>query len=271
MINKLFWVSLLLLGVLGCERNYTSPASSTGNPHQSNVTYNPEDCKTDAEGMVYFAVGREVFRRPYTDIMTIRGMSEQDKATLPPRPDPSEPEGCPDNPIWGSNFSLNYKHQPQHPENYPSGTPFTVEQLSIIALSHRDKGTSVEFGLQPSLEKYFERAKKKYNDCERYGNGLVGCFTPNEATRDKWSVTFKSDPEVYRASFGRPFIAHCISWVGLGFIECLISYNYTENLRIHYRFRLNNLPVLEIIEFDKGVRNKLESMRVNGYSWVVNN
>lgn len=266
-MNKTLFISIAMLVVSGCERDYTSPASSTGNPHQSNVTYNPENCKVDAEGMVYFALGREVFRRPYTDIMTIRGMSEEDKAALPSRPDPSEPEGCPDNPIWGSNFSLSYKHQPRHPENYPSGTPFAVEQLSIIAIPDRDKGTKVEFGLQPSLERDFERAKNEFNICEEYENGLTACFIPNEATKDKWTVKFRADPEIHSAPFGRPFVVSCLSWVGLGFVECNVSYNYTDDLRIAYKFRLDRLPALEIIEYDKGIRSKIESMRVINYAW----
>ncbi len=268
-MKKLIFSLTVALIAAGCERNYTSPASSTGNLHQNNVAYNPEDCKTDAEGMVYFALGREVFRRPYEEAMSIRGMPEEDKKSLPPRPDPSEPEGCPDNPIWGSNFSLNYRHQPRHPESYPPGTSFSVEQLNIIAIPDRDKGTSVEFGLQPSLEKDFYRVKEEYKTCEPLKNGLLACFVPDETPKNRWTVKFKADANIYTAPFGRPFVVSCVSWTA-GFVECNASYNYTENIRISYRFRLASLPALEIIEYDKGVRDKIESMRVNDYLWESN-
>jgi hypothetical protein len=213
--------------------------------------------------MVYFAAGRDVFRMPYLTPMNIRNVPDALRKNLPQRPDPSEPEGCPENPVVGMGFSIGYKYEPRHPENYGADVSFTVEQLSIIATSPG------YYGMQPLYERFFESKKNTYNICEEYSNGLVGCRTP---TKDKtipkkeWAVTFQAKSEIYRAPLGRPFVVHCLPY-GLGSQQCSVSFNYTDYLRIRYRFHLAKFPILEIIEFDKGLREKLELMRLRDYPW----
>lgn len=260
----------ILLGfVAACGDSTVSPNSEVETSND-NVTYDPSTCKTDAEGMVYFALGREVFRRPYQEGMSIRGISAEERAALPPSPDPTEPEGCPGNPLWGRGFGVGYRHQPANPENYSPGTSFRAS-ISFIALSERSQNSTFEaakWGNQPSWEQRFERIRTEHDSCEVLPGGLSDCRIPDERGREFGSAAFQADPNVYSAPFGRPFTVSCISWPVVARQDCDVSYNYTEGTRIAYEFDLYDLPAAEIIPFDKGLRAKIESMRVPNYRWA---
>lgn len=85
--------------------------------------------------------------------------------------------------------------------------------------------------------------------------------------KEKWSVYFSSEGSDYRTPLGRSYYASCISWVSLRFRECSAVYNYSDYLKVAYRFWLEKIPSEEIIAFDKGLREKIESMQVQGYPW----
>jgi hypothetical protein len=268
---RLSALSVLICFIAACDDEALSPNSEAGTSND-NVTYDPSTCKTDAEGMVYFALGREVFRRPYQEGMSIRGMSSaEDRAALPPRPDPNEPEGCPGNPLWGRGFSVGYQHQPANPENYPPEMSFRAS-ISFIALSERTQNSSLEaikWGNQLSWEQSFERVRTEHDSCELLPEGLIDCRVPNrERGREFGSAKFQADPAIYSAPFGRPFTVSCISWPVVARQDCNVSYNYTDGTRIAYEFDLYDLPAAEIISFDKGLRAKIESMRVPNYRWA---
>jgi hypothetical protein len=260
--------------VAACSDSELNPPVTEIAESSDAVTYDPSTCKTDAEGMVYFALGREVFRRPFVEGMTIRGMPEEERAKLPPRPDPEEPEGCPHNPIWGSNFSISYQYEPANPELYPPDTPFAARSISFIEVGQRNNESVGEYeilrwGLQPSLERDFERIRRTHNSCERLINGLNACRVPSPGREIlSWTTAFQADPQIYEAPYGRPFTVSCLAWGAIDQQDCSVSYNYTEFTRISYKFELHELPPMEIIEFDKGLRAKIESMRVPDFRWA---
>lgn len=266
---KRFTPLALIVFAAGCgEATIDSPVSPTESSNDD-VTYDPSTCKTDAEGMVYFALGREVFRRPYQEPMSIRGMSSEEYAALPPRPDPSEPEGCPGNPLWGSNFSLIYQHMPTNAQDYSLNTSFRARSIALIVRAERLKNTSMAFGLQPSLERDFERVRDQYDSCGLLSNGLNVCRIPQpERPQEEWSSMFQADPSLYAVPFGRPFTVSCGNWSFGDTQDCQVSYNYTEDTRISYEFEIHEIPPLEMIEFDKGLRALIESMRVANYRWA---
>lgn len=229
-----------------------------------NVTYDPDTCKEDAGGMAYLAVGRDVFRIPATQNMKIRGMTKKEREKLPPRPDPSEPEGCPGNPVWGRGFSIAYKHTPKHPENYPEDVTFRAESISIAK-----RFDSKINHLQLSGEEMFVRTKNNFNECELLAVGLEGCRIPTKdksIPRVEWGVFYRAKPDVYSVPFDRPFIVSCYPYSN-GWQPCYVAYGYSEESKLLYKFWLEKIPVEEIIEFDKGLREKIESVHVKEFLW----
>jgi len=45
-------------------------------------------------------------------------------------------------------------------------------------------------------------------------------------------------------------------------------YNYTDYLRVSYRFNIKDLLLLEVVEFDKYLRFQLDSIKVKDYPWL---
>ncbi|HTQ99322.1 MAG TPA: hypothetical protein VMH83_05010, partial [Candidatus Acidoferrum sp.] len=128
---------VVVLWIAGCGDSSKPGATKQDKTSDTMVVYDPTTCKTDSQGMVYFALGHEVFRMPYKELRSVRGMPPEERAELPPRPDPGEPEGCPGNPLWGGNFGISYVHKPAHPENYPPETSFQTGLIEIIQIPER--------------------------------------------------------------------------------------------------------------------------------------
>jgi hypothetical protein len=265
-----FVLLLITVSVIACGESTRSPSEAAVPIANTNITYDPSSCKTDAEGMVYFALGREVFRRPFQGSMSIGGMLAEERAALPPPPDPSEPEGCPGNPVWGRSFSIDYEHLPADPNAYRQQTPFRAS-INFIALRESDWDSvydAATWGNQLSYERDFDRRKHDYDSCETLPSGLIDCRVPeSDRTREFWSATFQAEPDIYSAPFGRPFTVSCLTWPVVARQDCNVSYNYTRSTRIAYHFDLNDLPPAEFISFDRGLREKIESMRVRDYRW----
>jgi len=256
--------------ITACEgKDYVPPAKKEASTHSTDVSYNPDTCKDDTEGMVYFALERDVFRMPYQTSLRLRGMNKEARDKLPKRPDPGEPEGCPGNPMWTKAISLVYVHQPQNPEQYPEGMSFRVRRLSITNNRRRDDG-SIYNALQSSNERAFEDNKTKFNHCSDYFGVFEGCkVKPNnpEKPEKDWAISLRAYPEKYTSPNGRPFVVVCLPYLSLGHQECYVSYIYSDELKIYYRLWLEDIPIKEIIPLDKGLRNWIEAVRVNDYSW----
>jgi hypothetical protein len=266
----------MLAGLLSaCGDGQVVAPGTAAESASEEITYDPATCKTDAQGMVYFALGREVFRKPAEPGVRMRPIlntSPETLATLPPSPDPNEPKGCPDNPVRGTTYGINYQHQPREPGAYPVGTSFEAKLLGFVEITRDDWNSTVDvvkWGTQSVDETAFERVRDNYNACEVLANGLTVCRVPwPDKNILSWPTKFQAVSPVYDTPFGRPFTVSCNPALpGLGPLECHVSYNYTENTRVIYFFELRNLPAMEIIEFDKGLRAAIEAMRVPAYRW----
>ena len=88
-------------------------------------------------------------------------------------------------------------------------------------------------------------------------NGLEACFVPNDDPLARWTAQFQANRDVYDVPFDRPFTVSCSAWGTIDRQDCNVSYNYTKETRIAYGFRLKELPAMEMIAFDQGLRAKL--------------
>ncbi len=243
------------------------------------VDYDPVLCKTDAEEMVYFALGRTVFKAHYKEPIFIRGMPKEKRSLLPTRPDPAEPEGCPDNPIWGSAFTFAYNYQrvanKQSMKMYP-------DRLGLVYVEG-------EYTAQKGPEKAYSRVKRKYDLCREITSELVGCYSgknpaPSKDWNDKppeffknwgertrpfkdWNArAYQAKREFYTAPFDRPYAFSCYPGVREE-NKCNVAYKYSEDIGVYYGFGTLSIPVTDTIDFDRGLRKRINEMHVREYAW----
>lgn len=239
-----------------------------GKDHLNNpVAYDPSKCKQDAEGMVYFAAGRTVFRIPYEEPLSIRGMGAEERAQLPKRPDPSEPEGCPDNPIWGRGFSLPFRYKENAKDANDVGFNMRAKQLSIIASSPRN------FGLQSVSEASFDSIKKLYSTCAEVIEGFIGCRMPSEDKKfmgDMELAAYQTLPDIYSTPLGGKLTVACdepYASQNSG-RDCNVDYKYYEDLNISYEFYRKDLPITKLLDYDSALRRYIDKIQVKDYQWA---
>lgn len=244
------------------------PASAEKNIPNAPVTYDPAKCKQDAQGMVYFALGSTVFRMPYQQPLFIGGMGPKEEATLPKRPDPSELEGCPGNPIKGSSYTFAYRYEQLVKNKQNPNLSMSPDVLSIVYVPPEDRGY---LGNQDTWENDFERVRQESKTCDELISGLIACRRPSADPAEQggmeWSA-YQAKAGVYDTPLGRRFTVSCMDvFPSGGQRQCKIAYIYAANIYIHYKFHRNNLPISEIINYDRSLRKKLEDMQVQNYAW----
>lgn len=234
------------------------------------LDYDPESCATPADGMVYLAFNRIVLSIPAFDLKSIRDMPPERLAKMPPPPNPNEPEGCPDHPIQATGFTLPYLYHAIRKNKRDPQLPPYAPNILKLANSRPDY-----WGLQPSEERRFDEACSKFEEREELSNGLIACRVPHSdptRPREKWAVHLQAKPEVYSAPFGRPFVITCYPF-GNGSQTCLVSYKLYETLNVFYEITVQHqysarfIPLTETIEFDRGLRAKIEDARVKDFIW----
>jgi hypothetical protein len=244
------------------RESYAVSREKAEKERQNNLPYHPDRCKTDAKGRVYFALGRQVFHVPYqTPLFT--EFKRQD--SMPSRPDPSEPTGCPGNPLWGESFLFSHGYSADENKKPDPNSNRPPEGLRLM------EPESEQLDLQLFYEESFTRRKDTYNTCEALPEGFVACYTPPEDTslpKAAWGVTYQAAPDVYRAPMDRPFTIFCAPASTLP-MQCNVNYRaYDGDLILAYWFYPKDLPISEIIDYDRRLRETVEAMRVKDYRWA---
>lgn len=227
--------------------------------HTGPVTYNPAHCKRDADGMVYFALGQVVFRVPHTEPLGFTSVPPENLPELPRRPDPTEPEGCPDNPVAASNARFAYRYQALKTDKRDPRLSMTPDQLSLIAIdrAHLDP--------QWGRREAFYRAQMKYGPCEEAAAGIVACVLQNKGPKSRWPVYYKVKSTFYPTPTGHPIFVEC----GAGVVAptCYVAYDLSDELRVAYRFKTQNIPIDKFVDYDQGLRAGIAAAQVKDYPW----
>lgn len=238
----------------------TTPAVSE-EPYTGPVKYNPASCGRDAEEMVYFALGRLVFRLPYTTTMEFRALPREERAKLPKRPDPSEPEGCPDNPIAALSVKFAYRHSAREAGGADSEPPM----LAWVGLVVARPGYSGTVG---STRDSFYHTQMTYSVCEEAATGIIACSWPNDRPRWQWGTFYKIKSTYYPTPLGHPIFVECYPTNRKGWQSCGLEYRaYEKKLSVYYNFNRKSLPIDRLVEYDRGLRAQIEKMRVPEYPW----
>lgn len=257
-------LSILFIGLTTLathEKHQSLRQKKKQDKFNTSFSYNPDSCSKDAQGMVYFATGHTVFRVPYKDLLSIRGMSDTEKASLPARPKPNEPEGCPDNPAWGRGFSMKFRYRLKS-ENAEQEKESQIKFTLVDAQPGPYKGTSW------LNQKSFERLKK-YKSCTEAAPGIINCRKPDKkVTADFEFSAYKVRPDIYKSPSGKTIYIDCfIPEHGIYGRQCGVSYQLREGLGFFYDFYRAQLPINEFIEHDKALRKYIDDAQVQNYQW----
>lgn len=258
-------LSILFVGgmiLLTASPTPLPPPKTEKSQFNTSFSYSPDLCSSNAQGMVYFATGDIVFRIPYKDLLSIRGMSEEGKALLPKRPNPTEPEGCPDNPAWGTGFSIKFRYHLKT-ENAAK----EKESQTIFTLVDARRGTYT--GTSEVNKEAFEHLEK-YKKCTETEPRIIDCRKPDrKVTADFELAAYKIKPETHQPPSGNTiYIACFFPEHGIYGRQCGVSYQLQEGLGFFYDFYRALLPINEFIEHDKALRKYIADSQVKDYQWI---
>ena len=221
--------------------------------------YDTSKCSTDPHDMVYFAVGRRVYRQPMENIFYIQGYSNKlrDDAHLPQPPKPSDPAGCPDHPIQALGYYL--RHFSALPGDTAKSLYANADKVPIEIINNPSPG------LNAVDTKSFDLICKTYHLHDDSVPGFIGCKKP-----------FKCDHgEIYQAKkYSLPFhqrmILNCV--VSYRYCEpqpglCSVSYRLFDDLTVWYKFKTVNVPIKDALDYDRELQRRIGLAEVKNYPW----
>lgn len=227
---------------------------------------NLASCKTNAGGHLYVALGPTVLAIPIGGDTMIDPVRPPDHI---PAPNPEESQGCPDNPAQMNSYSFLYQMQAMKEEKAgttPAQRP-TLDLLQLIARRTPSSGDNVEIELAEQ-----ECARAAIH--EELPNGLTACrIKPlHDARIEDWASSYIAHSEIYKTPLGQRFVVNCDpNLYSRSIGNCNVAYLFTPKLFLSYRFQpfrgLSPIPIADVIDFDRGLRQKLESMVVKDFTW----
>lgn len=220
----------------------------------------PTKCKTNSQEHVYYSVGETVLAYPYVANPII--LDPVGPNLLRDAPDPTDEVGCLDNPFqqgslaFGSKSLRGYLHWNARPipEKFRAKADWWGELTNIDMLEiNCDRATITE--TLPS--------------------GLKACrvkpTNPPDPPVEDWAASYVADPAKYTTPLGRPFIIHCDPGLkSSGITSCSVAYSLRPDLGFSYKFRPFRglaVPVDQIIDEDRKLREKFEAWVVKDFKW----
>lgn len=255
-MNRHIW-AFVWLGVIGlsCSVCWTeSHAAEHGQIH-----YDPSKCSKDAQGMVYFAVGRRVFRQPMDNIVYITTDLPEMQATYPAPPDPSQPVGCPDHPIPGGSYNL--ARMSAMPDTPPNADSAYADHIGIIINDGRTGGSDEE-GLFDLLSTHavinddsvpgFMGSGKNPQRTNFWAYKALDYLTPGG---NKLTISCRDQPWSRRNNF----------------VTCNYGYMVTSDLAITVGFPTAVVPLDKIINADQELRRRIDAAQMRFFLRPVSN
>ena len=238
--------------------------------------HDPASCATGAEGTVTVAFGRTVFQLLIDDLRFIRGLPPEARAEDPDAPDPTQPVGCPDNPLRVPAFTIGYP--PDAVRESRPDQPLRLDWLVHLDWLTLFPADSSHWGPSSNSQLWFARVCQRYGLREVLENGLVVCTVrpdpPRDATisPDDWPYYVQLPLEEAFGPYGGMATVQC-RW-GFGYLggpsganRCDADYRITEALHVRYRFQPRNLPISDLIAFDRELRAWIASVHVEDFVW----
>lgn len=229
------------------------PRAEPTPPRPSSMAYQPEKCARDAQGMVYFAIRRRVFRQPADHLGYIMLGKPEEMRLLPTPPRPEEPKGCPDHPIQGLVFHLGRISAP--PDDPTPPISQHADFMSVVV-----NGGTTAVTSDDSFDYYCSLAPGRDNS----NAGWLGC------TRAAPPINGYYQAIEYRAPNGGKVGFACLS--GLTATQptiCQGGYRLHMDMVVNFKFSLRALPVTEFIAADQELRRRFDVAEVKNYPWAT--
>ncbi len=229
------------------------------------VLYDADKCRPAVtDGKVRIMVGRRVLALPAEDVLSVGGMADWKRQLLPPAPDPSQPEGCPDNPMWGSNFTIAFR--------YPTSDP-ADEDGWRTARSNVVYAADDTVPMQGSMERF---AKLRCDEAppgsikETLPSGFIRCrYRPDiELPVEDWSTSLIAPESLYTAPGGRPFIVGCLRGeLTPSAYGCPVNYRLLPFMSVFYKVNFTRTPAEDVIALDSALRQTILEAEVPEFRW----
>lgn len=241
--------------------------------------YDPATCNADAHGHLYIALGRYVLAVPFLKkgLYFLNSVLPNDRRLAP---DPTEPEGCPDNPSQQRSFGF-YFGSPLVDAGGDSATPMQREAPTRLTLYEvwnpdrmADRDHSEWFG-ESTIALLTNTSCARATIREVLPNGLTACRIKPvaEARIEDWAVSFISDPGIYATPLGRPFMIDCDPdlYSGPSITKCKVGYSIAPGLALGYEFQpyrgKSAVPFDHVIALDRSIRRQIDAAIVKDFIW----
>ncbi|MDE8741025.1 hypothetical protein PZA20_04245 [Pectobacterium polaris] len=231
---------------------------------EASFTFDPQKCQApDPEGKAYVALRDTVFHISIDQLSILHDPVLRDGETLPLPPDPSEPLGCKGNPLSQQSllFSRNFNGKLGDRPDWPKAWPLQKFQLFSSTPDH--------WGLRWHML-YDKMCETRPKQTGLVPNMTACLYEKNPERPDRYDVeeagSWLIDPEVYSAPFNQRFAIFC-GFAISGGADCKVDYKIFPSVNLHYAFTPKELPLTEVINFDKHLRTELEQSVVKNYPW----
>ena len=282
MVKRAVTGSLLGIGVAASSIALAHDTRAAGSENHE-ILYDPAACKTDAQGKIYIALGRNVFAFSTSGTMIVARYGD----AWPMPPDQTDLVGCPGNPAQMSDYSFPYSFDGSVTKKPGEFAPLPqADLLQLISIhgnsatSSRDdtewRGESVELSLAQSVCGKAVAASADVTVIrEELPNGFTACREQHEGVANRIEeqrATYIARPETYKTPLGKPFVVNCDNQVATVPGEhCDVDYVFGPGLGVNYQFQPDQtsraLPIDQIIAFDRGLRAAINATLVKDYRW----
>lgn len=254
MSHRLLWAlaSMFAALALGVEPGRTDTALPE-----------PPQCGAEDAGQIYVSLWHDVFRLSYATIDEIRIIPlELGGDLLPYPPNPLAPSGCFANPIRAKYVRLKFNLHELLP-----GSPLPDAAIPVLGLGIMPP----EVSWQKVHEEGFDMlcaTKDHPVIIDTTPEGLQRCAVKTgQMPPHDLEASYKAPADLYATPFGESFIIRTGRGPLLYGGDSQIDYKIDDEVALYYQFWLKDLPIKDVLDFDRALRAKIEAARVKDYVW----
>ena|SRR5579863_3064847 len=250
--------------------------------------YDPAACKTDAQGKIYIALGRNVFAFPTTGIEVMTALYGNQGPTPP---DPTDAEGCPAHPAQMAGYGFPYEYRMAGAKESAFAHGYAqADLLQLISIGGKSetvpasepqwRGESFELALAQSICSKAGHPAALMDGAsvsrEKLPNGFTACRLKQANTDSRiedMRAAYIAHSKTYETPSGKPFVINCGDPTDTDSVggRCDVEYVLGSGLAVNYQFHASDstraLPIDQVIAFDRGLRSAIAATLVKNYQW----
>ena len=258
-----FIVAICTLTRIGIADERTLMLRALFNP--ANVSaFDPSQCQTSANGALYVALGRHVFKWPVDNLPMFEELKPPlDAIGGPIPPNPEEPRGCPGNP---------YPLEAIGVDLAADGTMLASTEANDAAVFAKILRLLPGQSWQPFVELHAEVFQSLCDGQPTMtSQGLMRCSSDKSTDPDRKSENqsqyithFRASPDLYADPFGNAFYIRCPDHRPP---QCQVDYALFDYVVLGYEFRPQQLSASKVVEFDRTLRTMVATAEVKDFVW----